>query len=1041
MKQNNSIKNSVIVLIVMGVLSVCTTDCFSAENPALATIKKLPYTTAELLDQKGRYTYEGESLGLVRFPLGGIGSGSICLDGRGALVDWQIQNRPNADYQPNHTFLGLWAQGEGEKSVFRVLEGPVPPHYAGEVNIGRYTGYGFGGLSQWGQGLPRFRHAVFHGQFPFGVVELTDPQMPLSVRIEGFSPFIPGNDLESSLPVAILNITVRNDTGKRVRGALGINIENICGAGATTQVVSTGDYQGLAMDRADPNGVSMVAATTKAVASWQSKWAASSNFPYGGLQHYTETFCRTGRFDHIASERRGDEEPRLDVVIDDFESGSYSRWKVEGTAFDRPSLPAKLKRPEAVRGHEGQHIADSATGDSSRGQWDVPKGRLICEPFTINRHWIRFRIGGGSHRGETCVNLLIDGKIVRTATGKNSEGMSVVYWDVRRFAGKKAQLEIVDNHSGGWGHILVDDIVRTDKGVEAAAWSGGVGSFAVEVDLAPGGQETIPLVIAWHFGDRPEGVKNYYATKWADADAVARHTVKNLNRLTQETRLFQKTFFSSTLPGIVEEAISSQLGVLRSPTVFLMEDGSLYGYEGCASDWGCCPGTCTHVWHYVQSLAYLFPAMERRSREVDYRYRLRESDGHMAFRLYPPYKYEPDNPVDGFGAAADGQFGTVLRVYREWQISGDSEWLRKLWPGVKKSIEYAWVAWDLDRDGLMEKRRHCTLDLDLYGHETFCGSMYLVGLLAGEKMATAMGDTAAAKEYRRVFELGRKKSDAELFNGEYYIQTLPEGVSTRAQYLTGCCEEQLIGQWWASMMGLGTLYDPDNVRKATASVFKYNFMEDCYDHLNAGLVLNVYDDAGILICTWPRGGRPAQGLFYADIFHHGMEDQAIGNLIYQGYVLEGLAGIKAIRDRFDGRKRSPYDQNACGSYYVRGLANYSWLLALSGFQYSGVDKMMQIDPRLNRDDFRTFFSVGGGWGTVSQKQAGKKFNVSVEVARGKVSLAKLLVRPKGRIGQATARSGELSVDATVKVVNGLVEVALKRPVEVSPNKMLTIILE
>ena len=1030
---------STIVSLATGMLLTLSSVCAQgADDARPKSIKKLPYTTAELLDLEGRYTYEGEKLRLVRFPLGGIGSGSICLDGRGALVDWQIQNRPNVDYQPDHTFLGLWAKAEGEKPVFRVLEGPVPPHYAGNTYLGFPSGYGFGAMTPRGEGLPHFRKAVFHGQFPFGVVQLTDPRMPLQARIEGFSPFIPGNDLESSLPVAILNITLRNNTGKRVQGALGLNIGNICGAGAATHVIRTPDYQGLAMTRPDPSSASMVVATTKPIATWQGKWAGSDLLPSGGLQHYTETFCRTGQYDHRPAPQPAAQRPRPDLIIDDFESGAYDRWKVEGTAFSRPTLPAKLERPEPVRGHQGQHIADSATGDPSNHEWDLPKGRLTSEPFTIRRHAIQFRIGGGSHPGETCVNLSVDGKVVHTATGKNSEGMSVIYWDVSRFAGKKAQLQIVDDHSGAWGHILVDDILQTDKRPNTTSWPGGVGSFAVEVDLPPGAQETIPLVIAWYFRDRPEGVKNYYTTKWADADAVAQHTVQNLKRLTQQTRLFQKTFFSSTLPGIVEEAISSQLGVLRSPSVFRMEDGSLYGFEGCGQTSGCCPGTCMHVWHYVQSLAYLFPAIERRTREVDYRYRLRELDGHMANRLYPPYKYQPDNPAGGCRAAADGQFGTVLRVYREWQISGDTEWLKKLWPGVKKSIEYVWVAWDRDRDGLMERPRHCTLDLDLYGHETFCGSMYLVGLLAGEKMALAAGDTEAAREYRRVFELGRKNTDAELFNGEYYIQTLPEHMPTRAQYLTGCCEEQLIGQWWASMMGLGTLYHPENVRKATASIFEYNFLEDCYDHLNAGYAFNVYDDAGILICTWPRGGRPPQGLFYADIFHHGMEDQAIGNLIYQGYVLEGLAGIKAIRDRFDGRKRSPYDQNACGSYYVRGLANYSWLLALSGFHYSGVDQTIQIDPQVNRDDFRTFFSVEGGWGTISQKQADGKLTASVDLAQGKLSLTKLIVRPNGPIDQVSASLGQSTVGASTKTVNGLVEVTLEQPVEVSPNKTLSI---
>jgi len=158
---------STIISLATGMLLAFSFNCAQgADETPPKTIKKLPYTAAELLDLKGRYTYEGEKLGLVRFPLGGIGSGSISLDGRGALVDWQIQNRPNVDYQPDHTFLGLWAKAEGEKPLFRVLEGPVPPHYAGNTRISGFPAATV--LEGWPNGVKgcrTFARLFFMGSF------------------------------------------------------------------------------------------------------------------------------------------------------------------------------------------------------------------------------------------------------------------------------------------------------------------------------------------------------------------------------------------------------------------------------------------------------------------------------------------------------------------------------------------------------------------------------------------------------------------------------------------------------------------------------------------------------------------------------------------------------------------------------------------------------------------------------------------------------------------------------------------------------------
>ena len=805
------------VPVLFTLLSIATTATGLAENSG--TIRKLPYGVEELTSPKVRDTYSGNYLDEIRFPLGGIGAGCICLNGKGALADWEIRNHPDAGFKPPYTFLGFWAKSEGEEPIFKVLEGPVTKNLMGkgEAFFDR-GGYGFGPSYASVAGLPRMRTATFTGRFPFARVAMNDPKMPLTAVIEGWSPFIPGNAKDSSLPAALLYVTLKNPTNKRCQAAMAFSVDNFVGGRSALTVNGAGSR----LIMGESNGQESIAiATPVLVDDWTPRWKRSYWHGAGGLTHFINTFVRKGKLDRFIS----------------------------------PS--------------DGQ-FSDSAAA--------------------------------------------------------------------------------------------------------------GVTSLGFRMTLAPGEEKTIPLVIAWHFPKRPEKSGNYYCTLFENARQTADYVLENRARLEQETRLFQTTFFDSNLPGVVLESISSQLAVLRSTTVFRMDNGTLYGYEGVGQKAGCCPGTCSHVWHYVQSIAYLFPSLERQMRDWDYVYRFREKDGLMPMRVEPG---GPPNPPHG-RTAADGQFGTVLSVYRDWQISGDTAWLKSLWPKVKKSIHYAWAAWDRDKDGMMEHPRHNTLDLDLLGWETFCGSMYLAALRAGEEMATAVGDRQAAEEFRRVFQSGRRLTDKALFNGDYYIQR--EETGAPKQYRTGCISEQLLGQWWASMTGLGYLYEPAHVRKAIASVFRHNFREDCYDHVNSSCVFNINDDAGTCICTWPQGGRPAQDLFYADTFMVGYEDQVAANLIYEGFVLEGLAVIKAVRDRHDGKKRNPYSQLQCGNYYARSMANYCQLLALTGLRYSGVDKTLSLSPRICMDHLHTFFSVGTAWGTLDLKKTVDGYGLTVQVVRGNLEI-------------------------------------------------------
>jgi non-lysosomal glucosylceramidase len=500
---------------------------------------------------------------------------------------------------------------------------------------------------------------------------------------------------------------------------------------------------------------------------------------------------------------------------------------------------------------------------------------------------------------------------------------------------------------------------------------------------------------------------NWYATQWPDAWSVVRYADENWRRLKEETTTFADTLFESTLPDAVLDAASANASILRTTTCLRTEDGRLHAFEGCSDNRGCCPMDCTHVWNYAWAVAHLFPQLERSVRLTDFQHNTRPN-GDMAFRTLLPLL--PDT-LWAFKPAADGQMGTIVRAYREWLQCGDMEFLRAVWPGVVRALEFAWQpgSWDADKDGVMEGEQHNTYDIEFYGPNTMCGLFYLAALRAAGEMAKVLGESDRVAEYRRVFESGRRKYQ-ELYNGEYFVQRvfLPQGAKDshiiadthppslqrgeaepRYQYGPGCLADQVLGQWMAHNVGLGYLLPEEQIKSAVAAIHRHNFRPDLTGHPSVQRVYAVNDEAGLLLCTWPNGGRPRYPFPYADEVWTGIEYHVAAHLIYEGLVDDGLEIVEAVRSRHAGWNRNPWDEYECGHHYARAMSSWSLLLALSGYHYDAAAGHLAFDPKINAEDFRCFFSAGSGWGLFSQTRDGKGYRASLEVRRGTLKLHSL----------------------------------------------------
>lgn len=803
-------------------------------------------------------TYDQDHLDRIAMPLGGIGTGTVSLGGRGDLRDWEIVNRPAKGFTPWSgqqlgPFFALSLHSADGRAWTRALEGPLP------VSVYENSH----GSTAINHGLPRFQRASFAAAYPLGQVFLSDSQVPVEARLEAFNPLIPGDSDASGLPAAVLRYVIKNTSGQPLRASVCGTIPNFIGA----------DGSNLGTD-----------------------------------------------------------------------------WKGDPAITNLQGNRNEFRRGAHVNG-----IAMSSSGlDPKAEQW---------------------------------------GTIALTTTS----GQALTW--------RTAWLE------AGWGTPLLDfwDDFSGDGRLEERPHKDAdlpMASLSVELELPPGETRSATFLLTWHFPNREtwtpkktedERIGNYYTTQYADAWDAAEKIAPRLGELEKKTVEFVSAFFGASLPAEVKEAALFNLSTLRSQTCFRTPDGRFYGYEGASHHAGCCYGSCTHVWNYEQATAFLFGSLARSMREVEFG-QATDPQGLMSFRVGLPLT----RACDLGKAAADGQMGCIMKIYRDWQLSGDDAMLRSLWPNVRKALEFCWIpgGWDADRDGVMEGCQHNTMDVEYYGPNPQVGIWYLGALRSAEEMARFLGDGKFAGLCRRLFESGRAWIDGHLFNGEYYEHEVRPPRDTAAiapglqigmgagdptnpdyQLGRGCLVDQLVGQFMAHVCGLGYLVDADHVRTTLRSIIKYNRRSGFFDHFNCLRSFALGEETALLMASYPYG-RPRNPFPYFTEVMTGFEYTAAVGMLYEGLAEEGLGCLRDIRARYDGQKRSPFDEAECGHHYARAMASWAAVLAVSGFRYSGVVKSMAFTEKPGT----YFWSNGTAWGTCAIARDGQKLKADLQVLSGSLEL-------------------------------------------------------
>ena len=810
--------------------------------------------------------YEGDHLSRIAFPIGGMGTGMFCIEGSGAISHMSIRHRPEIFNEPC-MFAAIHVKGINNGS--KIIEGQSPTWkrygQSGSGNGGRY--------SCWG--LPRFRKASFLARFPFAEIELMDKDLPLAVTLKGWSPFIPADEDNSSLPVGAIEYTFRNTGQKEIEAIFSYNTRNFL------QINNKGKSSISAIN----HGFVLSQTGTSGEPHLQADFAIYSDDPQTKVNH---CWFRGRWFDPLT------------ICWNDICAGIMKQN--EPVESDAPG--ASLFVPFKLKANETKTIRLYTA-------WYVPYSNLKFGTDAVNESDM-------PHASACC----------------------------------------------------------SDK----------------DNSCCPAPNETY----------RP-----WYSSKFDNIGEVASFWLKNYADLKAKSQSFSDAFYASTLPDEVLEAVSANLAIIKSPTVLRQYDGRLWGWEGCNDNNGCCDGSCTHVWNYAQAIPHLFPAMERTLRETEFCIS-QNREGHQVFRSALPVR----PVVHTFHSAADGQLGGIMKAYREWRISGNTNWLKGMFPNIRHSMDYCIRVWDPRKTGALEEPHHNTYDIEFWGPNGMCTSFYAGALQAITLMGKALNEDVSL--YESLLAKSKTYMETKLYDGEYFIQDIrwkdldsPDPTKAQSfhstyskeaveilekegpkyQYGKGCLSDGVLGSWMSLVCGMPEVFDREKIISHLVSIHKYNLKPDLSDHANPQRpTYAMGDDGGLLLCSWPKGGKLQLPFVYSDEVWTGIEYQVASHLMFEGEVEKGLEIVRICRSRYDGRIRDPFNEYECGSYYARAMASYGLLEGLTGVRFDAVDGTLYINSRIGHH-FTSFLSTGTGFGNAGLKN-GKPF---IDVKNGVIHVKKCVV--------------------------------------------------
>ena len=1015
--------------------------------------KKLSSTWLASLTARGKPSSWSDWAALehIGMPVAGIGTGTVYQGGDGRLWGWDIFNVPHEGCIPNNGTKEIQTRERDGANYIN------PSKMESPWNVSH-------GLLLHINGQPKrldhsgFPQVEFTGQYPISQIKLKDPASPISAVLETYSPFIPLDYDNSSLPVTVMEITLKNAGTSAVSVGLEAYLENA--AIRYQPSTTTASLRRVARVLPLPGGAMVMGQVSSASAT-----AASQ---------------------------------RPDIPLADFESETWEKtgWLAEGDAFKGGPIHGTLPHVKGQQGKSYAHSSNSRLAD--KGDPDNLTGTLTSPPFKAERRYLAFLLAGGNNPAKLAVEILLDGKIVHSLTGSNSNQFTRQTIDLTPWQGKQLSLRLTDNAKDAWGSIGIDQLYLTDEltnppaldslrdwgsmalailgdKAQAQASRGKLTAqaetplsqaqeMAVRVPLVipAKGEVKTTVIISWHFPSlHPEMAnmpdpRRWVSERFADAAAVATHTAQELPQLSGLTHAFRETWYGSetgetrgSLPHWLLERTLWTVSALTTNGTYRLTKGRVWGWEGT----GCCPGTCTHVWHYGQTAGRLFPQLEIDLRErTDFTPEVMNAAGNIKFRGTFIHDTE----------CIDGQAGIILRCYREHLNDPTGDFLKRNWPHIERATDFLTRAEAEGKpggnDGIFTRRFENTLDAKWGGEIPWIVGMYLAGLTAAAAMADETGNAAAATRWRKIIAKGTV-AYAGYFDESagFYKAKCTEAEMLPVHVGPGSHIDMCLGDFWLAQIGLPPIGNKKQLRQAMDSLYKYNFVPDMGVFRekmkpHSGRYYALAGEGGLVMATWPHGGLPEACKSFPtfDYFQEcmsGFEHAAAALMVSLAkdendpLLTQGLTVCRAIHDRYDASRRNPYNEIECSDHYARAMSSYGVFIAATGFYCHAASGLVRFEPKLGAKDFAGPYVGAGAWGRFTQKQANSGLVATLTVRFGTLSLTCLELTPLASKAATTAVTLDGKTLAhRMETRDGRVAIVLADPIRLTTGQILKVLV-
>lgn len=528
--------------------------------------------------------------------------------------------------------------------------------------------------------------------------------------------------------------------------------------------------------------------------------------------------------------------------------------------------------------------------------------------------------------------------------------------------------------------------------------------------------------------------KHYYTTRFADANAVAAYIAQKYTSLKDKTMLWKQTWYDSTLPWWFLERTFSNISTMATTTTHRFQSGRYYAWEGV----GCCHGNCTHVYQYAQAVSRIFPELERDTRErVDLGIGYDEATGMIHIR------------GEKTGPSIDGQAGTVLRIYREHQMSSNYTFLRKNWAKIKKAVIFIMVQ-DKNKDGMEDTPMENTLDALWHGEIAWIVGLCIAGVRAGQAMAEEMEDMDFAERCRKYIELGSKNMEQYLFNGEYFIHRPDPSVGKKEIGSFNTCHiDQVYGQGWVWQVGLERILSKEKTMSALQALWKYNYMPNVGPYIKThsdGRFYALAGEGGMIMNTNPYnddnpyGNAKAWQVGYFSECMSGFEHQVASHMMAEGMIRESLVLTRSIHDRYHAFKRNPFNEVECSDHYGRAMASYGTFVTACGFTYHGPKGQIGFAPKLTPENFKAPFTSANGWGSYSQQRNENLLSAQLKVSYGNLNVKKFTVELDNnqKAAKVEVKLNTKILASGFKQTGNKCEISLKNTQLINAGKYLTL---